>query len=101
MTKTIAPLKTPLVGELAGSTSALRMPDVPCRLVKFKAQADNAGEVFIGGSTVTKIDGSTDVTTGFELSAKEDTGWILIDNLNRFYRICDATGDDLTYIALR
>ncbi len=101
MSKTLTPLKTPMVGELAGSTSALQMPDVPCRLVKFKAQADNTGEVFIGGSTVSKIDGSTDITTGFELAASEDTGWILIDNLNRFYRISDAATDDLTYLALR
>jgi hypothetical protein len=77
------------------------MPDVPCRMVKFKARNDNAGNVYIGDSTVTVPTGSTNTTTGQELDAAEDTGWLLIDNLNKFYRICDNAGDDLTYQALR
>lgn len=95
------PFKTPLVGELAGSATALVMPDVPCRMIKFKARQDNAGFVYIGVSTVTAPDGTTDITTGYELDASEDTGWLLIDNANRFYRICDNAGDDLTYVALK
>ena len=88
-------------GELAGATSATQMPDVPCNMVRFKAVADNAGNVHIGGSGVTKVDGSTDTTSGIQLAASEDTGWIPVDNVNRFFRICDNTGDDLTYLALR
>lgn len=101
MAATIKPLNTVLSGELAGSATALQMPDVPCRMVKFKAENDNAGNVYIGAIGVTVADGATDTTTGFQLDAGEDTGWVLISNLNLCYRICDNAGDDLTYIALR
>jgi hypothetical protein len=95
------PFKKVLTGELAGATSATQLPDIPCRMVKFKAQADNAGAVYLGVSGVTKNDGTTDTTTGYELDAGDETGWLLVDNLNRLYRICDNAGDDLLYIALR
>lgn len=87
-------------GELQGATSATQMPDVSCAMVKFKALNDNAGNVYIGGSGVTKADGTTDTTSGFQLDAGEETGWLLVSNLNLLYRICDNAGDDLTYIAL-
>ncbi len=87
-------------GELAGSLTAAQLPDVNCRLVRFKARDDNAGSVYLGGSGVTAPDGATDATTGFELNAGEETGWMPVDNLNRFWRICDNAGDDLTYLAL-
>jgi len=91
---------TVLRGELQGSATALQMPDIDCSMVKFKAVNTNSGNVYIGGSGVTKPDGTTDATTGFELDAGEETGWLYIDNLNRCYRICDNAGDDLTYLAL-
>ena len=87
-------------GELQGSATALQMPNVPCSAVRFKARSDNAGSVYIGGAGVTKADGTTDLSTGLELIAGDDTGWIPTDNLNRFYRICANAGDDLTYLAL-
>jgi hypothetical protein len=87
-------------GELAGSAVAVRMPDVPCKMVKFKAQTTNAGYVYIGGPGVTVPNGATDVTTGLELLPGDETGWIPIDNLNRFWRICNNAGDDLTYLAM-
>jgi len=87
-------------GELAGSTSAAQMPSVTCKLVKFKAAYDNAGRVYIGGAGVTVANGTTDTTTGLQLQAGEETGWLPVANLNVFYRICDAAGDDLTYLAL-
>lgn len=87
-------------GELQGSASALQMPSVACSLARFKARGDNAGNVYIGVSGVTKPDGTTDTTTGIELSAGEDSGWIPVDNINRFFRICDNAGDDLTYMVL-
>ncbi len=87
-------------GEVAGSLTAAQLPNVSCRLVRFKARDDNAGSVYLGGSGVTAPDGSTDATTGLELNAGEDSGWIPVDNLNRFWRICDNAGDDLTYLAL-
>lgn len=98
----LIPVYTSIVtGELAGSTTGAAMPDVPCRMVKFKARLNNAGGVYIGNSTVTLPDGTTDGTTGFELNAGDDSGWILTDNLNRFSRRSDNAGDDLTYMALR
>ena len=87
-------------GELAGSATAAQMPDVPCRMVRFKAHADNVGNVYIGGVDVTKADGTTDTTTGLQLAAGEETGFIPVSNLNLFYRICDNAGDDLTYMAV-
>ena len=96
----VKPYPTVICGELQGSAAALQMPNVACKMVKFKARSDNAGNVYVGGAGVTKPDGTTDTTTGFELDASEETGWLTADNLNRFYRICDNAGDDLTYIAL-
>lgn len=87
-------------GELAGSTTAVQMPDVACALVNFKAAGDNAGNVYIGTSGVTAADGTTDTTTGFQLAAGEETGFLPVRNLNKFYRITDNAGDDLTYLAL-
>jgi hypothetical protein len=87
-------------GELAGSATAVQMPDVPCSMARFKAVLSNAGNVYIGGAGVTVVNGSTDTTSGLELTPGEDTGWISIDNLNRFYRICNNAGDDLTYLAM-
>lgn len=88
-------------GELAGSTSAAQLPDVPCQMVCFHARDDNAGNVYIGGPGVTKPDGTTDATTGYHLDAGEQTPWISLGNLNQLYRICDNAGDDLTYISIR
>jgi len=87
-------------GELQGSAAALQMPTVTCKLVRFKARIDNAGNVYIGGAGVTLPNGTTDATTGIELVAGQDTGWLPVSNLNRFYRICDNAGDDLTYVCL-
>lgn len=90
----------PASGELAGAIVATRMPNVPCKFVKFKAATSNAGNVYIGGVGVTVPDGNTDVLTGLELIPADESGWIPIDNLNRFYRVCNNVGDDLTYLAL-
>lgn len=87
-------------GELQGSATALQLPDITCAIVKFKALASNAGNVYLGGAGATVPNGTTDITSGLELAPGDDSGWIPIDNLNRFYRICDNAGDDLTYIAL-
>lgn len=92
---------TVATGELQGSATALQLPDIACKLVKIKARNDNTGNVYLGGAGVTKPDGTTDTTTGIELDAGEETGWLPIDNLNRLYRICDNAGDDLTYLVLR
>jgi hypothetical protein len=87
-------------GELQGSASALQMPSIACKLVRFKARSDNAGSVYIGVSGVTAPNGTTDATTGFELVAGDDTGWLPATNLNLFYRISTNAGDDLTYMLM-
>lgn len=89
----------PATGELAGSITAAQMPNVACNMVNFKAVLSNAGNVYVGISGVTRVDGTTDTTTGFELGPGDETGFIPVDNLNRFYRICNNAGDDLTYIS--
>lgn len=87
-------------GELQGSATALQLPDISCSMVMFKAVSSNAGNVYLGVAGVTKVDGTTDTTTGFELAAGEATPWMPIANLNVLYRICDNAGDDLTYLAV-
>lgn len=95
-----APYTTVATGELAGVTSATQLPDISCKLARFKASSGNVGGVYIGGVGVSKPDGTTDTTTGFELRPGEETGWVPIDNLNRLSRICDNAGDDLFYLVL-
>jgi hypothetical protein len=94
------PLHIPITGELAGTTTIEQMPDITCRMVMFKAHADNVGNVYIGASTVTVADGITDTTTGFQMDAGDSSPWLLVPNMNKLYRICDNAGDDLTYMAL-
>lgn len=91
---------TVTTGEKAGSTSASVFATVTAKMVMIKAQYDNVGRVYIGPSTVTKKDGTTDTTTGYELLPGESTPWMPVDNLNRFYLICDNAGDDVTYLVL-
>ena len=40
-------------GELGGEVSATQCPDLVCRAVTLKANADNTGNVYIGGAGVT------------------------------------------------
>lgn len=91
-------------GEIAGNASATAMPALKgAKWAKFKAQADNAGKVYIGiVSGLTKAAGTEDRTTGWGLSAGEETDWLPVPggNLSGFYRICDNAGDDLMYVAL-
>ena len=85
-------------GELQGSTSALQLPDIACKMVNIKANIDNSGNVHIGVSGVTLDNGTTDTTTGFQLDASQETGWIPIDNLSKLYRITTNSTDDSTYL---
>lgn len=90
-----------VTGEVAGSASASQLPNIACHLVRIKACTSNAGSVYLGATgSVTKADGTTDTTTGFELVAGDDTGWMPVANLNQFWRICDNAGDDITYMAV-
>lgn len=93
-------LSTVACGELQGSATALQCPTVTSVYVRFKACVSNAGNVYIGGASVTKPDGTTDTTTGLELTPGDDTGWLPASNVNKFYRICDNAGDDCVYLIL-
>lgn len=85
-------------GEKAGSTSASQFATITAQFVEFLAKSDNAGSVYIGvANTVTKADGTTDTTTGFELTAKDRVAFPTT-NLNRFWLICDNAGDDVMYV---
>jgi hypothetical protein len=95
--------KTIVTGEVGGSLNAKRLPNIACSKVNIKAQSGNATNVYLGSSSSVTVasGGSVNTTTGFELDAGQETGWIEIDNLNKLWMICNAGGDDITYIALR
>lgn len=94
--------KTIVTGEVGGTSSAERLPDVPCSKVNIRAVQGNSGNVYLGGaSTLTIADGGTDATTGFQLDAGQETGWLELSNLNQLYMICDNPGDDIVYMVLR
>ena len=88
-------------GELAGSTSAAQCPNIPCQRLTIKALGANSGKLYIGATSgVTKKDGSTDITTGFELAAGESvTVYPQGQNMNTVYYISDNSGDGFTYLA--
>ena len=87
-------------GEIQGSATAARMPDLTCRAVTFKAVSDNVGNVYIGGAGVTVPDGTTDTTSGVEMVPGDWLQFNPTDNLNIYYYICDNAGDDMCYLAL-
>lgn len=87
-------------GEFAPGVAVAQFPTITCRLARIKARAANAGNVYVGPTAVTKADGATDTTTGLELQPGDDTGWLPVDNLNRFYGIGDNAADSVTYLTL-
>ena len=90
-------------GEIAGSATAAQLPDIDVATgyVVIKAVRSNAGNVYLGGSGVTKVNASTDATTGLELDAGEEVRIDSINNLNLLFLICDNAGDDLIYLVVR
>lgn len=92
---------TVTTGEFAPGVAAAVFPTVSARLVRLKARAGNTGKVCIGDdASVTLADGTTDTTSGLELSAGEDTGWLPIQNLNKLYGIGTGATDSVTYMVL-
>ena len=51
------------------------------------AVASNVGKVYIGKAGVTKPDGTTDVTTGWELAPSAETIFIPVANLSELFYI--------------
>jgi len=68
------PINVAGVGERAGSATAVQLPVVAGSMVYIKAVASNAGNVYVGKSGVTKVDGTTDTTTGYELTPGDSIG---------------------------
>ncbi len=87
-------------GEFSGNSTATTLPDVACKLVRIKALGDNSGNVYIGNASVTVADGTSDITTGFQLAAGEETPWLPVSNLSQLSRVTDNAGDDLVYLTL-
>lgn len=89
-------------GLLAGTVTAVKMPNVYGNYCRFKARNGNTGNVYIGPSTITIPNNQavTDVTSGFELAPGDDTGWIPTANIAHFYYMCDNATDVLTYIVI-
>jgi hypothetical protein len=94
------PLSGVTTGEHAGSATAHQLPDIACSMVWIKAVGSNAGNVYVGASTVTVVNGTTDLTSGFELDAGDVLGPLPLDNLSRLYIICDNAGDDIVYFLM-
>lgn len=94
-----------VTGEVAGSATAAQLPaalQMPCKRVQIRARSDNAATlVFIGfTSGVTVADGTSDATTGIELTA---TGFPLeldIQHTNQIWYICSAATADFTILIL-
>ena len=87
-------------GERAGSATAVQLPTVGGSMVWIKAVASNAGNVYVGVSGVTVVNGTTDTTSGYELTPGDALGPLPIANLNELYIICNNAGDDITYLVL-
>ena len=87
-------------GEFSGSSTATTLPAIACKLVKIKALGDNVGNVYVGNASVTVANGTTDVTTGLQLAAGDETPWLPVSNLSQLSRVTDNAGDDLVYITL-
>ena len=95
------PLLPVATGERQGSASAVQLPSVAGSLVNVKAVRSNAGNVYVGfASSVTAVNGTTDTTSGWELDAGEETGWLPLDNLDKLWVIMDNAGDDICYMVL-
>jgi hypothetical protein len=92
------PYATQASGEIAGSVAAKQCPNVPCKYVRFKAKAANAGNVYLGTSAnVTGLTGADNQTAGFQIPPGDGTGWIAAVNVNRFWILCDNAADGLTF----
>jgi len=94
------PLSGVISGERQGSATAVQLPTVAGSLVYITALASNAGNVYLGAAGVTVPNGTTDVTSGLELTPGAMIGPLPVDNLNRFFIICSNAGDDITYLVL-
>lgn len=78
-------------GYIAVGASRLRGPHIPCEMVFLQADPDNTGQVWIGGSDVSGLN-------GMQLDAGDVTGWIPIQNLDLVYTIGSNASQVLHYL---
>lgn len=94
-----------LTGEIRGiGWKAVQLPDIACVMVNIKAKASNADNVYLGNVNVTRANlagDATNETTGFELDAGQETGWIPLSNLKNLYLQALVDDDNVIYMALR
>lgn len=92
-------------GEVAASTTAVQFPTAlqsPCKRVILVPRANNGTHSpYIGVSTsVTTADGTTDATTGIELSVSSGQLILDVQNTNQLYYICSSTSAHFTVFIL-
>lgn len=86
-------------GELAGSVTTVRFPDISGSRCVIQGAPTNTGRVYIGGAGVTVPNGTGDTTSGIALAAGIMLP-LVIRNLNELYYICDGAGDEVLYFML-
>jgi hypothetical protein len=74
-------------------TSEVSLPAAPAKLVNVKASQANDNNVFIGLPGVL-------VTTGFELDAGEETGWLPVGDVSDLSVIGGAAAQEVSIIWL-
>lgn len=82
-----------LIGQITGSSTVSRFPNVPGGLFRLQARSTNLGSFFIGTSSGTG-------KQNWELEAGYDTDWFTIDshNLNDlFFYSVSGSADILAY----
>lgn len=62
--------------KITGTYAASQFPDIASHLVRLKAPSTNTGSIFIGHNGT---------SLWWELDAGDDTGWISVPNLNRYW----------------
>lgn len=90
----------PKQGEIAGSTTAVQLPDRKCKGVIFSVRAGAVAKFYIGGEGVTVPDNATDQTSGLEIAAGQSTPLLPCTNLNLWWVIASANSDSLSYLLL-
>lgn len=98
-TNPYASLSTPDSGQIQpGTNSTTPFPDKPCKLAKFKAGPNNTGTISIGKIGLASGDNANG---GLILSAREDSGWWPITNINKVGARSTVAGDWVEWVALK
>ncbi len=77
-------------GYIAVGAAASQGPNIPCEMVYLKADPDNDGQVWVGGTDVSGLN-------GIQLEAGDVFGWIPIKNLNLLHVVGSDASQVLHY----